>query len=146
MTGAPRIGVDLVPLSRIPALLDPESGPALHRMLSAEELRLARTPDGAPDPASIAGRLAAKEAVFKLFAATGQTLPWLGTEILRGPGGRPEVRLGGRAARLAERAGLGPIDVSITHDGGYCIAVAVTTADTTPTPTSPTTPTAKGQP
>ncbi|MGP3983168.1 holo-ACP synthase [Streptomyces sp. KR80] len=124
----PRIGVDLVPIARVPALLVPESGPALHRMLTARELSLCRTADGAPDAAGIAGRLAAKEAVFKLFAATGQPLPWLSTEILRGPGGRPEVRLCGRAADLAERAGLGPIDVSISHDGGFAIAVAAAAA------------------
>ncbi|MFF3750928.1 holo-ACP synthase [Streptomyces sp. NPDC002018] len=129
---APRIGVDLVPLARIPALLDPASGPALHRMLSARELDLC-APAGATDltdadPSGVAGRLAAKEAVFKLFHATGQPLPWLTTEILRGPGGRPEVRLSGRAARLAEQAGLGPIDVSISHDAGWAIAVAAAAA------------------
>lgn len=117
----PRVGVDLVPLSRIPQLLAPESGPALHRMLTAEERRLS-------DEAGAAGRLAAKEAVFKLFGATGGPVPWLATEILPGPGGRPHVRLTGRAARLAERAGLGPIDISISHDGGWAIAVAAAVA------------------
>ncbi|MEE1783899.1 holo-ACP synthase [Streptomyces sp. SP17BM10] len=119
----PRIGVDLVPLTRIHELL-----PVLRRFLSTDELTASRTPDGVPDPSGIAGRLAAKEAVFKLFGTAGRPVPWQGIEILRGPGGRPEVRLGGSAAELAADAGLGPIDISISHDGGFAIAVAATTA------------------
>ncbi|MGC5362321.1 4'-phosphopantetheinyl transferase superfamily protein [Streptomyces sp. DT24] len=134
----PRIGVDIVPLSRIPALLDPESGPALHRMVTDEELaQSSPDPDGGPDPAAVAGRIAAKEAVFKLFGSTGQPLPWPGIQILRGTGGRPFVRLTGRAARLARSAGLGPVDVSISHDGGYAVAVAAAVAHAPATPSEP---------
>jgi phosphopantetheinyl transferase (holo-ACP synthase) len=39
--------------------------------------------------------------------------------------GRPVVRLSGLAAALAERAGLGPIDVSLSHSGDHALAVAV---------------------
>ncbi|MFC8173110.1 4'-phosphopantetheinyl transferase superfamily protein [Streptomyces sp. NPDC057325] len=149
----PLIGVDLVPLSRVRDLLgpgtgtatgtdpgarsgpdpgphpvpDPDPGPLLGRFLSAEELAASRTPDGAPDPSGIAGRLAAKEAVFKLLGSVGRPVPWQGIEVLRGPGGRPGVRLSGRAAELARTAGVGPIDVSISHDAGFAIAVAATT-------------------
>ncbi|MFE5830505.1 holo-ACP synthase [Streptomyces sp. NPDC056488] len=149
----PLIGVDLVPLSRVRDLLgtgpepgtdtgtepgtstdtgtDPgvgtDPGPLLTRFLSADELAASRTPDGAPDPSGIAGRLAAKEAVFKLLGSVGKPVPWQGIEVLRGPGGRPGVRLSGRAAELARTAGVGPIDVSISHDAGFAIAVAATT-------------------
>ncbi|NEE57554.1 4'-phosphopantetheinyl transferase superfamily protein, partial [Streptomyces sp. SID8455] len=88
-------GVDLVPLARVGELLDPDIGPVLRRFLSTEELAASRTPDGAPDRAGIAGRLAAKEAVFKLLGAVGRPVPWQGIEVLRGPGGRPGVRLSG---------------------------------------------------
>ncbi|WP_042433052.1 holo-ACP synthase [Streptacidiphilus anmyonensis] len=124
----PRIGVDLVPLSRVRTLLEPGVEPRLRRFLSADELAVSRTPDGAPDLAGIAGRLAAKEAVFKLLGAVGRPVPWQGIEVLRGPGGRPGVRLSGAAAELARGAGLGPIDVSISHDGGFAVAVAATTS------------------
>ncbi|MFF4751988.1 holo-ACP synthase [Streptomyces sp. NPDC002514] len=133
-TVTPRIGIDLVPLARVAELLNPDTGPALHRMLSPGELAASRTPDGAADPESIAGRLAAKEAVFKVFSAAGQTLPWLGIEILPGPGGRPDLRLSGRAAELAERVGLGPIDVSISHSGGFAVAVAAAAVAGLPDP------------
>ncbi|MFI6419675.1 holo-ACP synthase [Streptomyces sp. NPDC050842] len=139
----PLIGVDLVPLSRVGELLDPDAGPPapgigplLGKYLSADELAGSRTPDGAPDQARIAGRLAAKEAVFKLLGAVGRPVPWQGIEVLRGPGGRPGIRLSGRAAELARAAGLGPIDVSISHDAGFAIAVAAssTSLDHHPSP------------
>ncbi len=135
----PLVGVDLVPLSRVHALLAPDpgtgtepgAGPLLARLLSAAELVASRTPGGAPDPSGIAGRLAAKEAVFKLLGSVGKPVPWQGIEVLRGPGGRPGVRLSGRAAELARTAGIGPIDVSISHDAGFAIAVAAATATAT---------------
>jgi holo-[acyl-carrier protein] synthase len=146
----PRIGIDLVPLSRVRELLDPGIGPVLRRFLSAEELTVSRTPDGAPDQAGIAGRLAAKEAVFKLLGAVDRPVPWQGIEVLRGPGGRPGVRLSGGAAELARSAGLGPIDVSISHDGGFAIAVAAATTfldhQLTPSPPLAGSPTPKGMP
>ncbi|GEB58850.1 holo-ACP synthase [Streptomyces gardneri] len=139
----PLIGVDLVPLSRVDELLDPGIGPLLRKYLSPEELTVSRTPDGAPDQSRIAGRLAAKEAVFKLLGAVGRPVPWQGIEVLRGPGGRPGIRLSGRAAELARAAGLGPIDVSISHDAGFAIAVATSSsarsAPSLPAPSHPAT-------
>ncbi|MFC8586404.1 holo-ACP synthase [Streptomyces sp. NPDC057217] len=110
------------------------SGALLRRFLSVEELAVSRMPDGAPDPSGIAGRLAAKEAVFKLLGSVGKPVPWQGIEVLRGPGGRPGVRLSGRAAELARTAGVGPIDVSISHDAGFAIAVAAATTPYDPPP------------
>lgn len=118
-----RVGIDLVPFGRVREMTQRENGGALNRMLSEEEMRFSRTPGG-PDIAGIAGRLAAKEAVFKLFRAPGQTLPWLGIEVLKDDGGWPVVRLSGRAAELAHDAGLDHIEVSITHDEPCAVAVA----------------------
>jgi len=121
-----RIGIDVVAVSRVRELLTPNQEPVLRRMLSDVELHASSTQDGL-DPVGLAGRIAAKEAVFKLFHVAGQPVPWLTTEILNGPGGWPVVRLHGRAAALAASAGIEEIAVSITHDGAYAIAVA--TAD-----------------
>ncbi|UQA94124.1 holo-ACP synthase [Streptomyces halobius] len=118
-----RVGIDLVPFGRVREMAERENGLALPRMLSEEEMRLSRTA-GVPDIAGIAGRLAAKEAVFKLFRARGQTLPWLDIEILKADGGWPVVRLSGRAAELARTAGFQHIEVSITHDEPCAVAVA----------------------
>ncbi|KAA2255352.1 holo-ACP synthase [Solihabitans fulvus] len=119
----PRVGVDLVPLSRVEDILR-SATPHLHRLLSDTEISLSRNDSGF-DHAGIAGRLAAKEAVFKVLHTERETLPWLGVEILRGRGGWPEVQLSGRARRLAHQARLDTIAVSITHDGPFAVAVVV---------------------
>jgi holo-[acyl-carrier protein] synthase len=105
----------------------------LARMLSADEIRLSHG-DAGPDIPGIAGRLAAKEAVFKLFHAPGEPLPWRGIEILTAEGGWPVVRLDGRAAALARRAGIDHIAVSITHDDPCAVAVAFCACPATPDP------------
>lgn len=122
-----RVGIDLVPFARVHELVRDER--LLTRVLSTAELRLSRD-TGGPDIPGIAGRLAAKEAVFKLFHAPAQTVPWRGIEILTAEGGRPVVRLGGRAAELAGHAGIEHIAVSITHDDPCAVAVAFTASDT----------------
>jgi holo-[acyl-carrier protein] synthase len=73
--------------------------------------------------ASLAARFAAKEAVLKLIGSADGVDP-RSVEIAQEEG-RPVVRLSGLAATLAERAGLGPIDVSLSHSGDHALAVAV---------------------
>jgi holo-[acyl-carrier protein] synthase len=124
-----RVGVDLVPLSRVSAMLTPDSRPVLARMLLPEEL-LAATRAGRLDPSAVAGRLAAKEAVFKLFHAGDATIPWRSIHVTGKPETAPTIRLDGIAADLARDAGIrSEIAVSISHDGDYAIAVAATTTD-----------------
>ncbi len=54
--------------------------------------------------------------------------------------GRPVVRLSGLAATLAAEAGVGPIDVSLSHSGDHALAVAVAiTQPATEPPTEPPT-------
>lgn len=122
-----RVGVDLVPFGRVWELLSAPERPLLARLLSPREQELSQLATK-PDIAGIAGRLAAKEAVFKLLRIPGQTLPWLGIEILKDEGGWPVVRLSDAVARLAEDAALAHVDVSITHDGPCAIAVAFGTS------------------
>jgi holo-[acyl-carrier protein] synthase len=87
-------------------------------------------------PASLAARFAAKEAVLKLIG-TADGVDLRSVEITT-PQGRPEVRLTGRAAELADEAGLADIDVSLSHDGDLALAVAVGLQHP-PTRTTPTT-------
>jgi holo-[acyl-carrier protein] synthase len=73
--------------------------------------------------ASLAARFAAKEAVLKVIGTADGVDP-RSVEITQ-QDGRPVVRLSGLASALAERAGLGPIDVSLSHSGDHALAVAV---------------------
>jgi holo-[acyl-carrier protein] synthase len=85
--------------------------------------------------ASLAARFAAKEAVLKLIGTADGVDPRsveIGHEA-----GRPVVRLSGRAAELADQAGLGPIDVSLSHSGDHALAVAVALIQPTEQPDRP---------
>jgi holo-[acyl-carrier protein] synthase len=73
--------------------------------------------------ASLAARFAAKEAVLKLIGTADGVDP-RDVEITH-QDGRPVVRLSGLAATLAAEAGVGPIDVSLSHTGDLALAVAV---------------------
>jgi holo-[acyl-carrier protein] synthase len=124
-----RVGIDIVPLARVRAML--ESAPqVLRRHFTEAELA-----DGGADVAGLAGRLAAKEAVFKTIRSPGAVLPWLGIQIHTEAGGWPVAALSGRAATLAAAAGFLDVDISISHDGDYAIAAAVVTTTTPPPPT-----------
>jgi holo-[acyl-carrier protein] synthase len=73
--------------------------------------------------ASLAARFAAKEAVLKLIG-TADGVDLRSVEVTT-RAGRPEVRLTGRAHELAARAGIGDIDLSLSHTGDLAMAVAV---------------------
>lgn len=118
-----RVGVDLVPVRRVAAMMTSSPSVVLGRMLTPRELDLSRTATGWDAPGA-AGRLAAKEAVFKLLRTGGRVLPWLAIEVLKGPGEWPHVQLTGTAAELARSAGINDIDISITHDDQFAVAVA----------------------
>ncbi len=74
----------------------------------------------------LAGRFCAKEAVAKALGhGLGQGLVWRDIEVLPGPLGAPQVRLGGGASALAERAGVERIDLSLSHSGGFVVGMAI---------------------
>ncbi|MFF4215589.1 holo-ACP synthase [Streptomyces nondiastaticus] len=122
-----RVGVDLVPLTRVQAMTDAGDDARLRRMLTPAEIALSRFPTGW-DLHGVAGRLAAKEAVFKLLHVPGRPLPWQSIEILKSPGEWPCVRLSGPAHRWAADAGIEAVDVSISHEELFAVAVAATAA------------------
>jgi holo-[acyl-carrier protein] synthase len=113
-----RIGVDLVPFSRVEKLLSDETD-LLSRYLSPAEIEASTNALGL-DVAGIAGRLAAKEAYFKLLRTEGKPVPWLAIEVLPGSGGWPVLTV-----RDTAYPALDAVEVSITHDDGYAVAVAI---------------------
>jgi holo-[acyl-carrier protein] synthase len=74
--------------------------------------------------AALAARFAAKEAVIKLVGV-GDGVDPRTIEVVQGPLGRPRVVLHGEMAAHAERAGVGSIDISLSHTGDTAMAVAV---------------------
>jgi len=127
---AVRVGIDIVPLARVTAILgaDPE---VLQRHLVAPEIDDAYR-DGKIDKACVAGKLAGKEAVFKLFRRPGAVLPWRAIHISTSAAGWPIAALSGSAAAWATEVALTNIDLNIAHDSSYAIAAATGYIDATP--------------
>jgi holo-[acyl-carrier protein] synthase len=110
------VGIDLIEIERIERALDRR--PALaERLFTAAEIAYAA--DRARPGRHLAVRFAAKEAVIK---ALGASLPPGEIEVEAGE--PPQVRLHGRAARLADDA---EISISLTHSRETAAAVALVT-------------------
>ncbi len=81
--------------------------------------------DTKENPASLAARFAAKEAVSKALGTGIGVIAWKEVEVVRGPERMPELRLHGEARRLAAELGLENWSISLSHTGGLAIAMAV---------------------
>ncbi|WP_457607490.1 holo-ACP synthase [Nitratifractor sp.] len=112
-----RVGTDLVSIERIDRSIERFGDRFLRRYLSAEELATARS------VASLAGYWAAKEAIAKaLGCGIGAELSFHDIRLEKNPKGAPSFRLTERAAR---RFPVQDSSLSISHDGGFAIAVAI---------------------
>jgi len=81
---------------------------------------------------SLAARFAAKEAAIKLLRVPDLAAPWQEVEVVTERGGWPTLRLHGQVRELADQRGLHDLDVSLSHDAGYAVAM-VTAHQTTRT-------------
>ena len=114
------IGIDSVDIERFAGVLARRASLA-ERVFSQNERdyagRLAN-----PVPA-LAGRFAVKEATMKALGVGIGSIDWSDVEVVRSNGGQPNLQVTGRAAALAERAGVGSWLVSITHTDTVASAV-----------------------
>jgi len=105
------VGVDVTVVDRIAAALERHPRFAQRIYTAAEQRYSARKPE------RWAGRWAAKEAVKKLCSSRGEAMPaYRDIEVVRRRGGPPRVHIYGKETSIA---------LSLTHDGGLAIAVAV---------------------
>ncbi len=114
-----RIGIDLLEIERLEGALARRPGLAL-RLFTASERSYAQ---GRPRPAQhLAARFCAKEAVAKALGLDAWS--WQDVEVVHGPTGAPEVKLGGAAARRANELDV-EVTISLTHTRLTAGAVAV---------------------
>jgi len=122
-----RIGVDMVAVADVDASLERFGGRYLVRVFTPHEVESCV---GRRRAERLAARFAAKEAVVKVLRPDpDDALPWCDIEIWRHTAGWCEVRLHGRAARIARRAGLGAWSVSMSHERGMACAAVVAQED-----------------
>ena len=72
----------------------------------------------------LAGSFAAKEALAKALGAP-RGLRWTDVVLQREPSGRPVLEITGTVAVAAAHQGISAWHVSISHDGGFCLAMVV---------------------
>jgi holo-[acyl-carrier protein] synthase len=114
------IGVDLIERDRVVSIYARYGERFLRRVFTPGELAQAHG-----QVERLAGRFAAKEACAKALGTGIGQVSWQEIEIERLPGGKPALRLSGRAAERAAALGLVAFDVSISDTGGHALAVVV---------------------
>ncbi len=124
-----RVGIDLLDVEEVEEALSAHGERYLARVFTPREVEDCRA-DGAPAPARLAARFAAKEAAVKVLRPGAVALPWTSIEVERAPGGAPGLRLAGAAAALAGDAALGPLALSFTHTHTRGLAAAIVVAET----------------
>jgi len=109
------IGVDIVVISRIEKMMEKFGDKALQRFLSDDEISLIKT------PTSAAGFWAAKEAASKaLGTGIGSECGFTDIILSKTSKGAPKLTF---SQKIIEKFRINDSSVSITHDGGFAIAV-----------------------
>jgi holo-[acyl-carrier protein] synthase len=123
-----RVGLDLVSVQTVRESLQTHGRHYLDRVYTKAEVADSRTGD-ALDPQRLAARFAAKEAAFKVLRVGDDAVPWTAVEVHREASGSVSLHLTGRAADLAEAAGITELALSLTHERGCAAAVVVAVAE-----------------
>jgi holo-[acyl-carrier protein] synthase len=116
------IGVDLVKVARVARAYERFGPRLIDRVFTPAEAAycLAR----ADAAAALAGRFAAKEAVFKALSPATPSVAAFREIAVGADGSRPCVTLSGEMAAFAGRRGVTEILVSISHEREYAVAFA----------------------
>ena len=121
-----RIGIDLIQIADIDRSIAHFGARFLARVFTPAELdECAESSSNRYATDRLAARFAAKEAVMKVLRPDDAALPWQTIEIRRQPGGWCRIELHREARLLADAAGIGAIEISLTHHAGYAVAAAV---------------------
>lgn len=113
-------GVDLIEIERLEGAIRRHGQRFLLRIFTAAELE-----EVGAQPASLAARFAAKEAVAKALGCGIGDVGWLDIEVRRGWRGQPELYLHGSAAERAAQLGLHTWSLSLSHTASHAVAFVV---------------------
>jgi holo-[acyl-carrier protein] synthase len=113
-------GIDLLEIERMQSAIAQFGQRFLQRIFTAQEMA-----EVGGNPASLAARFAAKEAVAKALGTGIGPVCWQEIEILRGDANQPVLFLHGAAAQIAAQKRLKQWSVSLSHTHSHAIAVAV---------------------
>ena len=118
-------GVDIIHIPRVAAAIERHGERFLRRVFTVQELAYChgRVPE-------LAARFAAKEAASKALGVGVRTLSrygigWHEAEVVNDLYGKPDLRLHGRAAQLADALGLRAWALSLAHEREFAVAFVV---------------------
>jgi holo-[acyl-carrier protein] synthase len=114
------IGTDIIEIERIREVIGRWGERFLDRVYTEEERGIY-----GHRIHSLAASFAAKEAVMKVLGTGNLGVAWREIEVLYHDGGKPYIRLNGRAEKEARKLGIKEIDVSLSHCKEYATAVAI---------------------
>jgi holo-[acyl-carrier protein] synthase len=117
-------GVDLVDIQRLQETIERHGQRFLTRVYTPLELA-----EAGHNPASLAARFAAKEAVAKALGCGIGVITWREIEIRRGPERRPELILHGAAAVMAQEQGWVQWSISLSHTHTMAAAFVVAASE-----------------
>lgn len=117
-------GIDLVEIERLRSVIQRHGKRFLTRVYTPQELA-----EVGKNPASLAARFAAKEAVAKALGTGIGVVDWQEIEVLRGSDRQPVLQLHGKAARLAQELNLTTWSLSLSHTHTMATAVVVAMGD-----------------
>jgi holo-[acyl-carrier protein] synthase len=122
------VGIDLLETERLARALSGHGDRFEQRVFTEVERSQCR--DRKDRIQALTARFAAKEACLKaLGTGWAHGLSFRQIEVVRLPGGKPELRLSGAAAERARALGVTSIQVSLTHQPGAAAAVVVLEGD-----------------
>jgi holo-[acyl-carrier protein] synthase len=118
------LGVDLADIDRVERVLEKYPRFAQRCFTDHEQEYAFRF---AKPSRRLAARFAGKEAVMKSLGTGWRRINWKDIEITGG--GKPTVRMFGRAARRAEMMGVTEVLVTITHTDTSALVMAIAVGD-----------------
>ncbi len=120
------IGVDLVKVDRLARVVARYGERFLKRVFTDLEIGYCqtRTRQGIYQ---FAQRFAAKEAFSKALGVGLRQggIRWRDVEVLPDPRGKPEIQVTGRAAELCQEAGIRAMQISLTDEDNFAVAMVV---------------------
>jgi len=118
------IGTDIVLFERFQRFIDEGNTSLLQRLFTERERSLCAARKGSA--ACYAARFAAKEAFLKaLGLGLRDGLSWQDMEVINDDLGKPRLHLSGKALEVFSAKQLSSIFLSLSHDGGYAVAMVV---------------------
>jgi holo-[acyl-carrier protein] synthase len=117
-------GIDICEVKRIADSIARFGDHFLQRVFTEQEIRYCQSKRNSAE--RFAARFAAKEAAMKaLGTGWSRGVIWRSLEVGHAPGGRPVLRLGGKAAEIAKQLGVTRISLSVTHTESTAMAMVI---------------------